>query len=377
MSRALGLHAAGDRVRYALVEADPDGPPRVLAAGEVAAVQLPGTYRTLAAGRLLPWGAALAGAGRRPERLPAGWSLRHPATQALAAPAVAAAHWHWRLGRIDRSDLFLWLSEDRLHWCAGEPGGGDHGSRPRRSPVPQILTEVLERSPNRTGPVAVACDRQAPGLELLGEALERAGRSWRLLRPDPTEGGVDPAAAGAALGALDPGLPGFRPPLREGGHPARFWVSAAFLAIGLAVLAAWSGRQSRALDAALAALAERAAPAEPRRSFLPLPRAAIRALDRRAAFGAAFTALLEAAPAGSLQRLELFSSPDSGLVEVRLEVADQEAPFRPEALGPDLRLRPGAAREGTVLWSGRARPPAAPEPRAGARPQSADGEAEG
>jgi len=359
LNRALGLHLIGDEVAYALVDRRPEQPPRVLASGCVGLQALPSTFRTLSGGKLLRWGLAVEADGHRPSRLPEHWPLRHPSTEALVHPAMAAALWEWQLGRTDDRDLLLWLRGGQLSWSIGEPGLGQCGSLRRTGDLRAVLGQLLRRLSQANLPVAVACERQAPGKELLLAELEGAGHQPRELRPDPAEGGTDLAAAGAALAALEPERHGVHaplPPVRE--RSSGWWTLCGLLAILLGLNWWWGEVQETELGKQLRAAGQEAR--ERRGQILfqpqPLPPALARALDRRQGLLDAFREVLHQAPAESLRRFEAISAEGSGAVELRLELDDQAAGFDPDALGAGIQLRPGSARDGSILYLGQVQP---------------------
>ncbi|MBL7007963.1 MAG: hypothetical protein ISR76_03125, partial [Planctomycetes bacterium] len=354
MNRALGLHLMGEQVAYALVENRPEQPPRVLASGTVPVQALPSTFRTLSGGKLLRWGLALEEGGQRPSRLPDGWPLRHPSTEALVHPALASAQWEWQLGRIDADDLLLWLRSAELCWSRGEPGLGQWGSLRRTGDLRATLSLLLRRLSQPGMPVALACDRQAPGKELLLAELEGAGHRPRELRPDPAEGGTDLAAAGAALAALHPERPGVRRPAPAARRAGGYWSLFGLLVVCLG-LTWWWGRLQEAELRDLARTADLELQQRAGQVLLqpePLPEGLARALDRREAFLQAFAGVLEEVPEGSLHRLEAVAAEGSRAVELRLELEEGVAGFDPGALGPGLRLRPGSSRDGRILYLG-------------------------
>lgn len=360
MSRALGLHQRGDDLAYALVEQLPERPPAVLAAGSVSATSLVATFRTLSAGRPVRWGLAWEVGGHRPPRLPAGWPLRHPPTQALVHPAFAAALWEWQLGRIDEADLFLWLREDRLCWSRGEPGTGMCGSLPRASSLRETLAAVLQRFPAGTPlPVAVARARQAPGFELLMESLAAAGHRLRELRPDAAEGGTDLAAAGAALAALEPDRAGVHPPLPAPRGLAAFLAgcAATVLVLGGSWLLGATQREELATVAAEAHEVQLATARRPAALAAP-PAEIVRLLDRLESVRHGLEGVLSAAPAGSVLQFEAVTARGSPAAQLRVELDESQPGFDPASLPPGLTLRPGEARAGRLLYLGTSGPEA-------------------
>jgi hypothetical protein len=356
MNRALGIHLDGASADYALVERAAGQPPRVLASGRVRTTELPATFRTLSGGKPLRWGLAFHEDGHTPRELPEDWPLRHPPTEALLHPAMAAALWQWQLGRIDEGDLLLWLRAEELGWSRGEPGRGRVGLVPRAGTLPAALAEVLRRTSEPGLAVAVCADRQAPGLELLLEELRGAGHDPRALRPDPAEGGTDLAAAGAALATLDPDRPGVHAPAPPRRRARGFWLAHLLVGAALAASVAAGAAQEKAVavQKAAAQSARSAAEGAVEAPLAELPGAFARALARREAVTAAFEGVLNGVPAGSLHAFEVFSAAGSSAAELRLELDEAATGFAPELLGEAVELRPGGERDGRLLWLGRA-----------------------
>ncbi len=312
--RALGFHEEQGKIQWALVDQPDSGPPDVLAAGSASLSELPSLHRRLAAGRRLPWGLAWSRGETRPRDLPDGWPRLRPKTLALVHPAVAAGIWEWERGRMNASDLFLWLRQNEMHWSAGAPGVGPAGRLSRQGPLQEIWGRLQQRLRGREATVVLAVDEQAPGRELLAELVQSSGLTWRHLQPHPEDRGADRAALGAALAAMEPERPGVLPPqLRRGNAPA----VTGLLILGLLGLVG-GGARLRGADMA-AALPPKDAGLVRQAAALPL--AMDRVLDRRSAFLNALEHSLQHAPASALQELELVTGPSSREVLARLTLA--------------------------------------------------------
>ncbi|TAH35016.1 MAG: hypothetical protein EYC70_14595 [Planctomycetota bacterium] len=357
MSRGLGLHRSGRQVAYALVERAPASAPEVLAAGQVPLEELEALYQRLTGERNLPWALAEEQDGERVRRPGADWPLRRPAARALLHPATAAALWEWECGRLLAADLFVWLRPERLLWNLGEPGVGPAGSLPRRGPLREAVDQ-LQRAAEAFGrPAAVAVDGDAPGAGVVEQELARAGCTPRMLRRSGEERGADRAAAGAALGAIQPARPGVFLPARTRQPEPWLW-TASVLAAAAVGGATWLGtRQARALErfsgpgastpARSSAVFAAGAPATPEELG--------RLLARRRAMNRALEVLLQQAPPGALEDLDLITAPGQTRAQVRMRlvpgVPGASADWL-QALPPDFRLEARSFADGSTLVRG-------------------------
>ncbi|MCX8229441.1 MAG: hypothetical protein OTJ44_05750 [Planctomycetota bacterium] len=307
MARAIGFHLFAGHVSYALVETLSDSGPQILAAGTSPADAVPSLVQRLSAGRELPWcfaqetqpGKALA-----PQDLP----LSRPRPQARMLPAVAAALWEWENGRIDTADLFLWLLPGQLHYSIGIPGEGQSGTIPRHGPLREALGRALSRTQKKSGNVAIRVDGEAPGGEMLREAAEASGLTPHFLFPPASEQGADAAAAGAALGALDPTRPGTFPPFPPPVTPSWHWSAhvVTVLALGaVALFPRFAASPAVHKDAPIVQSSEKRSLVQPSAK-----------LERAVAHRLGFLKELEtwSAKGEALQELELLSSPESDAV---------------------------------------------------------------
>ncbi|HEX9794782.1 MAG TPA: hypothetical protein VGC54_12435 [Planctomycetota bacterium] len=332
MSRALGLHRVGDQVDYALVDAAPGRPPEVLAAGRTRLDEVVAMHARLSGERPLIWGIAEEREDQPIPTLRADWPLQRPQTRAAMHPAVAAALWEWELGRIQDEDLFVWLRPERLLWSSGEPGSGNAGSVPRRGPLRQAVKALRKDAQRAAAPVALATDGDAPGAAVVDEVFSAEGFATRRVRGSPGERGVDRAAAGAALGALDPTRPGVFSPRRERKREPLHWKASVIAATAVGA-AAWLDHTQAAQLEALRRVSQTGPPQAERAVLAPqVPGNLRRVLDRQAALRHGLAAVLAAVPPGRLEELELLTGPGSSRVQAR------------------LRLLPGGTLEDDSRW---------------------------
>lgn len=324
MTRSLGLHLIGDRIAYALVESLDEAPPQVLAAGRVRPEELREVLDKLDA-HGLPWCVAGERDGAMIRHLPSDFPLRARNRPVLTPPAAAAAQWEWSHGRIDRGDLYLWLSPATLHWSRGLPGRDRAGSVPREGPLRNQVKPALGRAQADRSPVVAFVEGDAPGGEVLEQAVQAAGHPLRALKRPAEEMGTDPAAAGAALIAVDPNFPArYRP---ERIDRTRRWRDV----IGfLILLTAGAGiganfvqqqRATRALEARIDALdRELAAPASAvQPAAAPPPAALTRLLQRRQAVHRALSEAPETEGGRPVRSLRIVTDAASGDIVVERE----------------------------------------------------------
>ncbi len=339
MSRGLGLHRTPEGAAWVLVERRSGAPPEVLAAGRTALRELPALHRRLAGDGLLPWGLAAAREGRRLEALEEDWPLLRPGTRALLHPAVAAAHWEYEHGRIGPEDLFLWLRPHRLLWSRGQPGRGRAGSLPRGAALGLLLDRILRSlEPAPPAAAAVAAEGDAPGTGQLLQELETRGLAVRRVAAPAGERGADRAAAGAALAALDPSLPGVHEPRTRRAGPPFPWAAAllATAAVGGSAWVTW--QQERALARTGAARARPLARRTPS-GATAAPAALEGLLARRRAFRQAVEEILAAAPRGRVAGFEILASPESSRARFRLRLLPGGPPGEESAWTESLEGR--------------------------------------
>ncbi len=319
MARAIGLHLFAGHVAYALVETLPDSGPQILAAGTSPADGIPSLVQRLSAGRELPWCFAQEtnpGQALTPKDLP----LSRPRPQARMSPATAAALWEWENGRIDTADLFLWLLPGQLHFSIGMPGEGRSGTIPRHGPLREALGRAIHRTKKKSGNVAIRVDGEAPGGEMLREAIEASGLLPHFVFPPASEQGADAAAAGAALGALNPKQPGTFPPFPPAVVPSWHWGAHAITILALGTAALFSHFTANPTPQETAPVIE---PSIALRLAQPSAR-----LKRAVAHRLGFLNELESwlAQGQALQELELLASPESDAVLAHAIPMEEDAP---------------------------------------------------
>lgn len=367
MARSLGLHRIGHQVAYALLERRPNRPPEILTAGAVDMDQLVELHGRLSGERPLPWGLAEERESQRRRVLESDWPLQRPPTRALLHPATAAAIWEWETGRILDDDLFLWLRPERLLWSKGMPGTGSSGSVARRGPLRETIHRVLRQTNSSQATVALALDGDAPGAGVVQDELSQANLSFRPVRRGPEERGADRAAAGAALGALEPHRDGVFAPLRV--KQREPWIKTAGLVAALAAVsgATWlsrdqeqlleeyrqnyrngTGQSPPTIKSGGQEISQGPIPATPEElgELLARRRAMVRALEH----------LLPQVPEGSLEELEMVTARGSQKAQVRLRLlpgGPAETPTNfPEQQEPGIHIQQKQLADGTTLIQG-------------------------
>lgn len=348
MVRALGFHYQPGTSLYALIQKEEGSPPEILAAGGVAANDLQDLYTRWADDTRLLWGIAVQKDGHRPSTLPLDWELTQPATHALSHPAMSAGIWEWENGRYGENDLLLWLRPEEILWCEGEPGVRSSGRLPRKGPIRESWSQLFNRLSRRPNSVCLAVDAQAPGAEILEEAVRLDGFEFVLLTPPSQEQSADRAALGAALTALNPVRTGViepRPAKRKKDPTAWGLLFLAIAALSASSFLAHNQRiESIPAPAASTADSNHSPPPPPPQ---PIPNSLNRWIQRRETFLQTLEATLEAAPTDSIRSFEILSSTEATAAQVRLLLSSDQVPDLRSGI---LELRPSSARPG--LWTG-------------------------
>ena len=319
MARALGFHLRGEKVNYALVDRDPEEGIVVLAAGETTTEAVNFLYQKLSGGRPLPWAVARFKEGNPIPQLPQSWTLGHPAPQALLQPSTAAAWWEFENGRLEPEELFLWLMPGHLHFSLGMPGLGPAGSVLRRGPLKEALSQAIARSTWKKGKAAIRVDGEAPGGDLLRESMTSLGFEHSFLFPPVAEQGADPAAAGAALGALLPSHPATFSPRLTHKLPSGLKPIQAFSLL-LLILTLWI---SSTEEIPLAHPPDSVARLEIPNQDSPPPKALVLLIQRRRHFIQQIRQAVK--NQNSLQEMVLVASPESPRVSLTVQLRPQDS----------------------------------------------------